>query len=272
MFGQAKRVLSCTLLIDKTESCHRTEANYTAIWTARMMVVAGPILAMQLSNPAQNTLFYGVGAVASLVAVLLVLTVKFPFRAPEEGTRVISIDRFFLPSGWNVAIVIALMGGAFGILMVTHASNEFLLAVAAGLAISMLTLRYTAVRNGQYTSAVGNTCILAALAAMTLHNGLLDDTLKPMLFGLGFGLTSSEQLYRLLDRCDHCQRSTAESTYFMASDGGFFLGIAAGLGSKAYQYGIAAYGEHAAIALFVIATVICSANTLVKKKTPGHHA
>ena len=30
-FGQAKRVLSCTLLTDKTEACHRAEANYPAI-------------------------------------------------------------------------------------------------------------------------------------------------------------------------------------------------------------------------------------------------
>lgn len=50
VFGQSKRVLSCTLLIDKTESCHRTEANYAAIWIARLTIVAGPIIAIQLRN------------------------------------------------------------------------------------------------------------------------------------------------------------------------------------------------------------------------------
>lgn len=272
LFGNAKRVLSCTLLIDKTESYHRTDANYAAIWIARLMIVGGPIVELQLRNEVPNTMFYGIGATAAFVSALLVMTVKFPFRAPEEGTHIISIDRFFLPRGWNVALVIGLMSGALGIVMATHLSSEFISSLIVGFILAILVLRYTVVRTGRFTSAVGNTCILASMVAMFLHNGLLDDTLKPMILGLGFGLTSSEQLYKLLSRCDHCQRSTAESTYFMASDGGLFLGIAAGC---SYTTGMAeqvTFGEQVAIGLLATATIICSINALIKKHSPGHHA
>ncbi|WP_374685260.1 MFS transporter, partial [uncultured Prevotella sp.] len=114
-FGNAKRVLSCTLLIDKTESRHRTEANYAAIWIARMAIVLGPIASIMLRPEVDNMWFYGIGAVAALLAGIIVMSVKFPFRAPEEGTHFISIDRFFLPQGWNVAIVVALMSTALGV-------------------------------------------------------------------------------------------------------------------------------------------------------------
>ena len=225
VFGHAKRVLSCTLLIDKTESCHRTEANYAAIWISRLAVAAGPIASILIRQEMQGTAYYAIGTATALIAAILVMMVKFPFRAPEEGTHVLSIDRFFLPQGWNVAIVIALMGAALGIVMATHMTIGFLSAIAVGFVIAIILLKYKAVRTGAFTSAIGNACILAAIAAMALHNGILDDTLKPMVLGLGYGMTCSEQLYKLLDHSSHCQRSTVESTYFMASDGGLYVGI-----------------------------------------------
>lgn len=274
VFGNAKRVLSCTLLIDKTESCHRTEANYAAIWIARLTVVVGPVIAILLRQDSRDIVFYGIAGTAAVISALIVMTVKFPFRAPEEGTRIISIDRFFLPKGWNVALVITLMSAALGTIMAANSDTNFFSSLIAGFAIAIVTLRYKVVRTGRYTSAIGNVCILTAMLAMTLHNGLLDDTLKPMLLGIGFGLTSSEQLYKLLDLCDHCQRSTAESTYFTASDGGLFLGLAAGWG-----YGNltctpcqAIRIEHIAITLFIAATFICGLNAIVKRKHIEYHA
>lgn len=272
VFGHAKRVLSCTLLIDKTESCHRTEANYAAIWISRLAVAAGPIAAILIRQETQGTVYYAIGAATALVAAILVMMVKFPFRAPEEGTHFISIDRFFLPQGWNVAIVITLMGASLGIVMATHMNIEFLSSIAVGFVIAIILLKYKAVRTGKFTSAVGNACILVAIGAMAIHNGMLDDTLKPMVLGLGYGMTCSEQLYKLLDHSSHCQRSTVESTYFMASDGGLFVGIAIGW---AGEYGLgsqAAYGAHLALMLFVVATLMCCVNAIVKKGHKDYHA
>lgn len=149
VFGHAKRVLSCTLLIDKTESCHRTEANYAAIWISRLAVAAGPIAAILIRQETQGTVYYAIGAATALVAAILVMMVKFPFRAPEEGTHIISIDRFFLPQGWNVAIVITLMGASLGIVMATHMNIEFLSSIAVGfvIAIILLNIRLYALAN-----------------------------------------------------------------------------------------------------------------------------
>lgn len=271
-FGQAKRVLSCTLLIDKTESCHRTDANYAAIWIARLMVVIGPMLAIQLHASIPTNTFYVIGAGLAVISAMFVMAVKFPFRAPEEGLRIISIDRFFLPRGWNVALAIALMSTAFGLMISTHLKTDFFSSVIIGFIVAIITLRFKIVRMGQYTSAAGNLCILVSMLMMFLHDDIFDNTLKAMLLGIGFGLTSSEQLYKLLNHSDHCQRSTVESTYFMASDGGLFLGIALGLSIHSMHLNQVDISERTAFCLFVVAAIVCSVNALVKKRDPEHHA
>ena len=268
VFGTAKRVLSCTLQIDKTESCNRTHANYTAIWISRLTVIVGPILALLLRDELRGTLFYVVGAAAAVVAALLVMCVKFPFRAPEEGTHLLSIDRFFLPQGWNVALVITLMTASLGIMMTTRMAIDFCASILVGFVAATLLLHFPAVKTARYASVVG--CLIATIAIllMLVHDDTFDTTLKPVLFGLGIAISSSEQLYKLLDHCNHCQRSTAESTYFLSSDGGLFLGIAVGwLLSTALKP-----AEHVVLALLVVATIICLLNMLVKKKRAEYHA
>lgn len=268
VFGTAKRVLSCTLLIDKTESCHRTDANYTAIWISRLTVIVGPILALLLRDELRGSLFYIVGAAMSLASAVLVMCVKFPFRAPEEGVHLVSIDSFFLPRGATIALVIALITAALGIMMTTRMTVEFCSSVMAGFVVAALALHIPAVKNARFASAVGNALAIIAILAMFAHDDVFDATLKPMLFGFGIALSSSEQLYKLLNSCDHCQRSTAESTYFLSSDGGLFLGIAAG-----WQLTTAVKSaEQVVLALLVVATIICSLNVLLKKKQAKHHA
>ena len=268
VFGTAKRVLSCTLQIDKTESCNRTHANYTAIWISRLTVIVGPILALLLRDELRGTLFYVVGAAAAVVAALLVMCVNFPFRAPEEGTHLLSIDRFFLPQGWNVALVITLMTASLGIMMTTRMAIDFCASILVGFVAATLLLHFPAVKTARYASVVGCLIATVAILLMLVHDDTFDTTLKPVLFGLGIAISSSEQLYKLLDHCNHCQRSTAESTYFLSSDGGLFLGIAVGwLLSTAVKP-----AEHVVLALLVVATIICLLNMLVKKKRAEYHA
>lgn len=262
LFGNGKRVLSCTLLIDKTESCHRTDANYTAIWIARLSAVAGPAITIALHDSARTTTFYIASAAASFISAILVMCVKFPFRAPEEGVHILSFDRFFLPQGWNVSLVIATMTAALGIMLATRFDIDFCLSIMAGFAVAGLIMQYPSIRKARFTSAVGNACSILAVLAMSAHDDTLDGTLKPMLIGIGIAITSSEQFYKLLDHSNHCQRSTVESTYFLSSDGGLFLGLAAG-----WTFGgnyVSA--QHTALVLLAVATLLCCANALVKKK------
>lgn len=268
LFGNAKRVLSCTLLIDKTESSHRTEANYTAIWIARMAVVASPICYVFIHQQTADIVHFWAAAAGMIIATILVMSIKFPFRAPEEGVRLLSFDRFLLTGAWNVALVVLFISASLGLLLSAKVNVEFSISVLAGLIISIVMLQYTVVRNGRHTSTIGNICILVAIAAISLHNGPLENSLKPMLLGLGYGLVSSEQLYKLLEQCNHCQRSTAESTYFTASDCGIFLGIAVGFALADTTI----RAEYIAMTLFGITALICAANATVKKRHGGYHA
>lgn len=264
-FGQAKRVLSCTLLTDKTESCHRTEANYAAIWTARLTLAASPLLAGCLRPLMSATAYHMTFAAAAVTSGLLVMGVRFPFRAPDEEVHMLSTDRFLLTKGLDVAAVIALATAALGIMMTAHANTMFYASLAAGFVTAMATLKYSVVRTGRYTAAAGNACVLAALAMMAWTEGPMHMTFKPMLLGIGLGLTLSVQIYRLLAQCDHCQRSTAESTYFMASDGGLFLGIAT---CHMMQGG----HTHAALTLAAMAAIACALGATGKRKSTPRHA
>ena len=99
-FGVAQMILSSTLIIDTCESFQRTEANHSASWFSRFSLSLGPMAGIILMRyfGFQTVLLTAIGC--TLVPVLLILFVHFPFRAPEEDIQVFSLDRFFLPQSW----------------------------------------------------------------------------------------------------------------------------------------------------------------------------
>lgn len=268
VFGTAKRVLSCTLLIDKTDSCHRTEANYTAIWISRLTIIAGPLLALMLHNELKGSLLYMAGAATTLASALLVMCVKFPFRAPEEGVHLLSIDRFFLPQGWTVSLVITLTTIPLGLMIASRMIAMFYAALMTGFVVAALALQIQTIRNTRFASAAGYAISILAILTMSVHDDAWDCSLKPMIFGLGIALILSKQLYKLLNNCDHCQRSTAESTYFLSSDCGLFLGIALGWQLTTDTKS----AEQVALYLLIASAIICTLNIFKKKKQTRHHA
>lgn len=270
-FGNAKRVLSCTLLIDKTESCHRTNANHVAICIARIAIAVAPIIAIIFRKEFGNLLTYIMGSIFAIISAIIVICVRFPFRAPDDGVKLISIDRFFLPQGWNVALVIMLSTIVIGIVMATHMNIEFCTALTIGFFIASLIMHQKEAAEWRYTSAVGNTIAIVSAIFITIYkNGI---GLYIAAFGISFGITFclSEQLHKLLKHSNHCQRSTAESTYFLASDSGLLLGIAIG-----WQTTVDAVyvpnAEIATIATLATAAIICSINAMIKEKEKDFNA
>ena len=98
-FGLAQMVLSSTLIIDTCESFHRTEANHSAAWFARFALSLAPMggLMGYILFGFEQVLWGSIGCAA--LSVLLIRNVTFPFRAPEEGVHMASLDRFLLPYG-----------------------------------------------------------------------------------------------------------------------------------------------------------------------------
>ena len=98
-FGLAQMVLSSTLIIDTCESHQRTEANHSAAWFARFAISLGPLAGLIAYHyfGFDKALWGSIGCAA--LSLLLIRQVTFPFRAPEEGVHVASLDRFLLPQG-----------------------------------------------------------------------------------------------------------------------------------------------------------------------------
>lgn len=225
-FGTAKRTLSCTLLIDKTESQHRTEANYAAVATARMAVAIGPALFFLLNNCLPTPWYHSIAIIFTIVSIMLVGVLKFPFRAPEEDTKFISTDRFFLTQGWKVFIEICCIAIAFGFILSHQTNATFYLFLLFGFLCSIILLCNRKARENKYTFIMGVTVFILASTALAAMPQIMPVVyISASMTGIGLGTACSCQLFHMLDLCRHCQRSTAESTYFLACDGGILLGI-----------------------------------------------
>ncbi len=226
-FGLAKRILSCTLLIDKTESRHRTEANYAAAAIARLAIAIGPVMFFLLRDGIPSLWYHSISVGLILMTALLVFAQKFPFRAPEEDMRIVSTDRFFLPQGWKVFVGICCTTLSFGFIMpYLHDALSYVFLLF-GFLCSIMALRSPAIRKWRHTFTTGSVMLLSASAMLTVPTLPASLSLTASsLAGLGLGTACSCLLFRMLGLCNHCQRSTAVSTYFLACDGGVFTGLA----------------------------------------------
>lgn len=115
LYGVAGRVLTCTLIIDKTESFNRTQAGLVSSAASLVGALAGLASVFILCRlPMLYVEVFFV--VVLLLAVVCVRVLRFPFRAPIETARPFSLDRFFQPSAWPWFCCMALAAGFVGFL------------------------------------------------------------------------------------------------------------------------------------------------------------
>ena len=213
-FGLVQMILSSTLIIDKSESFQRTEANHASAWFGRFALSLGPMLGIVFARTSFSPLF--ASAALALVAYLLLATVKFPFRTPDDGVKKISGDRFFLPDAKWLFLNLFLICLSVGILMSTQYTAMFFAMVMVGFAIALLAERFAFVDADLKSQVVAGSILIAAALVMIL-------TRKQI--GLGIGLIGSRFLLFFIKLSKHCQRGTAVSTYML----GWESGLAAGL-------------------------------------------
>ena len=193
VFGLAQMVLSSTLVIDTCESFQRTEANHSASWFARFALSLGPLAGLIVS------MLYGFNGVVwgavgcAVVALLLVKTVTFPFRTPEEGVKVVSLDRFFLTHGFILFVNLVLVTTVIGLLLSMPFEPLFYALMMGGL--------------------------VAPASPVT-----------PVFVGLSAGIIGSRFLLFFIKLSRHCQRGTSQSTYFLGWETGLAIGLALGYG------------------------------------------
>lgn len=225
-FGLAQMVLSSTLVIDTCESFQRTEANHSAAWFSRFALALGPALSMVVVP------FYGldvamtISALLCLVSAIFILIVKFPFKAPEETVRKVSLDRFFLPQGKWLFLNLSLITMVVGMVLVEVHTLSFFCVMAVGFFLSLLAQRFVFI-NAELKSEVTTGLILMIMGVLVLLSDNVEAAkfMSPMLLGCGVGIIGSRFLLFFLKLRGHCQRGTSQSTFFLSWEVGLSFGL-----------------------------------------------
>lgn len=228
-FGVAQMILSSTLIIDTCESFQRTEANHSASWFSRFALSIGPLTGILVDRLAGFDKMILVAIGCTLVAIIFILLVHFPFRTPEENVRVVSLDRFFLPQGWPLIINLILVTFVMGLLLSTTFSELFYVMVMLGFLVALLAQRFVFC-DAEIESEVITGLVLigvAVLMILTRHQTVVSFA-APMFIGFGLGIIGSRFLLFFIKLSRHCQRGTAQSTYFLAWEFGLALGVGMG--------------------------------------------
>ena len=240
-FGLAQMILSSTLIIDTCESHQRTEANFGAAWFSRFALSLGPVAGLAIAFlPAESYLtplgcrlsqitpVLFVSGILALVSVLLISRVSFPFRTPEEGVSVASLDRFFLPSGFLLFFNLLLISMVVGLTLSLSLSLAFYALMMGGFLLALLARRFV-FSNAELKSEVisGLILLVASLLVLLVYPTSL---VAPLLMGMAVGVICSRFLLFFVKLSRHCQRGTSQSTYFLGWETGLALGVGLGYG------------------------------------------
>lgn len=228
-FGLAQMVLSSTLIIDASEPFHRTEANHSSAWFARMALSLGPMTGIVLFNYMGFDVVLLASMISALASAALIMTVVIPFRTPDENVRVISCDRFLLPQGYVLFLNLMLISMTIGLLMSLGLSERFYGMMMVGFLIALLAQRFV-FRDAELKSEVVSGLILLFAALLMIYTRPLPVIwyIAPVFIGLAVGICCSRFLLFFVKLSRHCQRGTSQSTYMLGWESGLALGVGLG--------------------------------------------
>lgn len=225
-FGLAEMVLASTLVIDACKSEQRTEANHSATWFGRFALSIGPMVGLLILNFTDFFMVAMVTLGCLLLTILLILSVHFPFRTPDDNVSIWCLDRFFLKEGWPLFINLLPITVAVGMLCSLTIDAQFYGFVMIGFLLALLAQRFV-FRNAELKSEIVSGLILFGASLLIMQQAPTSVLTAPML-GLGIGLVGSRFLLFFIKLSRHCKRGTALSTFMLSWESGLALGIGIG--------------------------------------------
>jgi hypothetical protein len=160
------------------------------------------------------------------VSLFLISVVRFPFRAPTDEVRKVSLDRFFLPQGKWLFVNMILVTSAIGLLMTTALTDWFYGLMMVGFLLAILAQRFV-FPEAELKSEIVTGLILmsASFLMLLLQTGDTLSWLSPVGIGLGIGIVGSRFLLFFIKLSRHCQRGTSQSTFMLCWESGIALGL-----------------------------------------------
>jgi len=184
-------------------------------------------------------------------SLLFLKLVTFPFRTPQEGVHVASLDRFFLPHGFVLFVNLLMVCVVIGLIIALPHEPLFYSFMMGGFLLALLAQRFV-FRDAELKSEVVTGLILL-MAAICVLMGYPASPVAPVLMGLGVGIVGSRFLLFFIKLSRHCQRGTSQSTYFLGWETGISIGV--GMGYMLF-YGQSASLLYTALAITVVALLM----------------
>lgn len=252
-FGLSLMILSSTLTIDCCDSDHRTKANTIMAWTHLAAIPAGGSigLLMVIESNIQNVLYTAMAS--CFIAIYIMSSIKFPFKAPEETLKRMSCDRFFVVSSLPIIIPNIAIGIVIGTVIICIRQMKEFAGILAGILLAILAIYIIFFRKSQTTKCKFTLCggnhtttmlpaIGYALLAASLILAIRALTVNPLLHlicmvasGAAATILMSVHHSCFIETADHCQRGSALSTYFLTLELGISIGLFTSLMTAAPQ-------------------------------------
>ena len=228
-FGLAQMVLFSTLIIDTSESYHRTEANHSSGWFSRFSVSLGPLVGLVMFYYQNFDAVLLSAIFCASCAIILILVVNFPFRTPSDIPKIISCDRFLLKNSSPLYFNLMLYAMIVGMLMSLGLSDRFYACIMAGFLTALIAQRII-FRDAELKSEIVTGLTLLIMALILIYTRPLPIVwyIAPFLLGLSIGIVCSRFLLFFIKLSRHCQRGTSQSTYMLSWETGVALGLALG--------------------------------------------
>ncbi len=226
-YGLAQMVLVSTLVTDCCESAQRTDANYAMAWFQRLAIAIGPAAGIVVVKFYDGEYPLLAVCASAFLAILLILFVDFPFRAPEDNSFHLSLDRFFLPEGIRISCHVFALGFVLGLLLVCNFSLSFFALLIVGFLLA-LGGEMMMTQNGwdDWEPVMGIVLLIVALLFQFVEIPLLTIYVVPPLVGLGIGLAMPRLQIFFIHISAHCQRGTSQSSFWIVWELGMALGMA----------------------------------------------
>ena len=223
-FGLSQMVLTSTLIIDTCESHQRTEANHSVTWFGRFALSLGPMLGLLLLHLLDFTTVSLVAAGCAIASALLILTIHFPFRVPEDDLHVFSLDRFFILQGLPLFVNLLTVMLGVGLLLSLPFDESFFAFIMLG--FLLLAQRFV-FRDAELEREVVSGLLLMGASVLILLNAPHSPLCSPLL-GIGLGIVGARFLLLFIKLSRHCQRGTSQSTFMLAWESGIAFGLGLG--------------------------------------------
>lgn len=230
-YGLSKRLLTGVLMIDKSESYNRTEANVASMWVSCLSVGVGLMLSeIGLSILDHRTVGHII-ALAAVLAAAITALLPFPFRTPVCEVSVFSLDRFVMFRGWQHSLVLLSVSALAVLIMTSRHDWAFNAMAVVGIMVAMLT--HEALKNNiteRREIAVGLLAMCFPLLAVSF--GDVSEVLvaaSSLLLGMSWGYVMGGTMSLMLSSCEHCRRGTVVCSHFLAGAAGMLAGACAGL-------------------------------------------